>query len=77
MKGNILYGKYSVISNKTIRKPESQYKSWFSTEKEGKLVKTARGYFLNGEQIDLHSVYDWFIYNHFEKDALSLVRNFK
>lgn len=72
MKGNILYSKYIVISNKTIRRPESQYKSWISKHKEGKLVKTARGYFLNGCQIDLRSVYEWFLYNQFDKEAAAL-----
>ena len=72
MKGDLLYDKYSIISEKILRKPESQYKSWISKHKEGKLVKTARGYFLNGYQIDLRSAYEWFLYNQFDKEATAL-----
>lgn len=51
-----LYNLYSVISNKTVRKNESFYKR-FPKHKfvPGLLVKTNRGYFIDGHQVDLKS----------------------
>ena len=48
---------YSIISNKTVRKNESFYKR-FPGHKSvpGTLVKTNRGYFIDGYQVDMASV---------------------
>ena len=51
-----LYNLYSVISNKTIRKNEKFYKR-FPKHKfvPGILVKTNRGYFIDGYNVDQKS----------------------
>lgn len=51
-----LYNLYSVVSNKTVRKNEKLYKR-YSKHKfvPGILVKTNRGYFIDGHNVDLKS----------------------
>lgn len=52
-----LYGLYSVISNKRVRKNEKFYKR-FSRHKfiPGTLVQTNRGFFIDGHNVDQKSV---------------------
>lgn len=55
---------YSIIDNKTVRKNEKFYKKFKKINKElPTLVKTNRGYFLDGHHTDLRSVKSWFIAN--------------
>lgn len=56
-----LYDLYWVISNKTVRKNEKQYRR-FPGHKSipGRLVKTARGWFIDGHEVDKKSVETWF-----------------
>ena len=58
-----LYGLYSVVSNKTVRKSENFFVRWKNKNKEipGKeMVKTNRGWFLDGKHIDEKSTETWF-----------------
>lgn len=56
-----LYDLYEVISNKTVRKNEKYYKRFKSPRSvPGVMVKTNRGYFIDGHQVDLKSVDLWF-----------------
>ncbi len=59
-----LHGLFSVISNKTVRNSEHFYKK-FKTNKgvPGKMVKTNRGYFIDGYHVDQKSVNLWFDIN--------------
>lgn len=79
-----LYGTYSVISNKTVRQKEKLTLRWknktpgvFGEE----MIKTNRGWFLDGWNIDERSVEDWFRAtgnNRFWKpNKYSKKRNFK
>jgi hypothetical protein len=59
----LLYGGYSVISNKTVRTKEKLLIRWRNnnTKVPGKeMVKTNRGYFLDGYNIDERSIKLWF-----------------
>lgn len=59
----LLYGKYAVISNKTIRNKEKLLIRWKNNDKNvpGKeLTKTNRGYFIDGYNVDLKSTNEWF-----------------
>ena len=62
-----LYNFYSIVSNKTVRKNEKFYKR-FPKHKfiPGILVKTNRGYFIDGHNVDLASVE---LYNNFVEAA--------
>lgn len=57
-----LYFLYSIISNKTIRANEKYKKVFKKRNKKtlGELVKTNRGYFIDGHHVDLKSVSRWF-----------------
>lgn len=58
-----LYGIYPVISNKTVRVNERFYVRWKNKQKDipGKeMVKTNRGWFLDGKNIDEKSIEYWF-----------------
>ena len=51
-----LYNLYSIISNKTIRKNEKRYKRYPKHKfVPGTLIKTNRGYFIDGKNVDLKS----------------------
>ena len=51
-----LFNLYSVISNKTVRKAEKFYKRYPRHKfVPGLLVKTNRGFFIDGHQVDLKS----------------------
>lgn len=56
-----LHGLFSVISNKTIRTNEKFYKK-FKGDKSvpGSMVKTNRGYFIDGYNVDQKSANLWF-----------------
>ena len=52
-----LYNIYSVISNKTVRRHEKLYKRFpKSNILPGTLVKTNRGYFIDGQNVDQKAV---------------------
>lgn len=51
-----LHGLYCVISNKTVRKNEKKYKRFKKDGVPGVLVKTNRGYFIDGKQVDQKAV---------------------
>lgn len=58
-----LYGLYSVISNKTVRKSENLFIRWRSKNKDipGKeCIKTNRGWFIDGKNVDEKSTELWF-----------------
>lgn len=56
-----LYDLYEVVSNKTVRKNEKYYKRFKGNKAvPGVMVKTNRGYFIDGHQVDLKSVDLWF-----------------
>lgn len=69
-----LYFLYSVISNKTVRAHENFYKKFKKKNKYvlGTLVKTNRGYFVDGKQIDEKSVETWHNLNNNEELAKQL-----
>lgn len=59
----LLYGGYSVISNKTVREKEKFLIRWRNKNPNipGKeMIKTNRGYFLDGYNIDERSTKLWF-----------------
>lgn len=59
----LLYDMYAVVSNKTVRKNEKKSHYWINKNEEvpGKMmVKTNRGYFLDGYNIDEKSTDKWF-----------------
>lgn len=60
-KGGKLHGLFSVISNKTVRQNEKFYKK-FKGHKSvpGSMVKTNRGYFIDGYNVDQKSTNLWF-----------------
>ena len=56
-----LYNLYWVIANKTVRKNEKKYKKFRGHKNvPGILIKTNRGYFIDGHQVDKKSVDIWF-----------------
>ena len=58
-----LYGLYSVISNKTVRKSENFYIRWKNKKKDvpGKeMIRTNRGWFIDGHHVDEKSTEKWF-----------------
>ena len=59
----LLYGLFSVVSNKTVRAKESFLRTWTNKTKDvpsEKMEKTNRGWFIDGYQVDDRSVNDWF-----------------
>ena len=59
----LLYGGYSVISNKTVRAKEKFMVRWINKNPDipGKeMIKTNRGYFIDGYNVDLRSTNLWF-----------------
>jgi len=56
-----LYGLYCVISNKKVRRNEKKYKRFKSVKGvPGVLVKTNRGYFIDGREVDKKAVETYF-----------------
>ena len=70
-----LYDIFHVVDNKTVRKHENFYKRFKRTQKEipGVLVKTNRGYFIDGHHVDLRSAKTWFEINGYDKAAISII----
>ena len=56
-----LYGIYNVISNKGIRAHENFYKKYRKKNKkvQGQLVRTNRGFFIDGKEVDQKAVTLW------------------
>jgi hypothetical protein len=60
-----LYFLYSIVSNKTVRQKEN-FKRVFKRKNKyvlGQLVKTNRGYFIDGKHVDLKSANYWLFLN--------------
>lgn len=66
-----LYDIFCIVDNKTVRKHENFYKKYKRTQKEipGVLVKTNRGYFIDGHHVDLKSAKTWFAINGYKREA--------
>ena len=70
-----LYNMYYVVDNKTVRKHENFYKRFKKASKEsfGVMVKTNRGYFIDGHHVDLRSAKTWLEMNGHNKEAATIV----
>ena len=66
-----LYDIFNVVDNKTIRKHENFKKT--SKESFGIMVKTNRGYFIDGRHVDLKSAKTWFEINGYNKEASAII----
>lgn len=57
----MLYNLYTVISNKTVRQHENFFKKYRKKNKKtpGILIKTNRGWFIDGHQVDERSAKLW------------------
>lgn len=67
IKDGKLYGVYHVISNKTVRENEKFYVRWRNKEANvpGKeMIRTNRGYFIDGYNVDEKSTQLWFSLTH-------------
>ena len=66
-----LYDIFNVVDNKTVRKHENFYKRFKKASKEsfGIMVRTNRGYFIDGFHVDLRSAKTWFEINRYKKEA--------
>lgn len=59
----LLYGLFSVISNKTVREKENFHRIWWNKTKavpSEKMEKTNRGWFIDGYNVDERSIELWF-----------------
>ena len=74
-----LYNIYSIISNKTVRTHENFSKTFKKRNKYvlGQLVKTNRGYFIDGFNVDLASASLWKEMNSNSKIAKTYFENWK
>ena len=70
-----LYDIFNVVDNKTIRKHENFYKRFKKTSKEsfGTMIKTNRGYFIDGHHVDFMSAKTWFEMNGYNKEASAII----
>ena len=70
-----LYDIFHVVDNKTVRKHENFYKRFKKASKEasGIMVKTNRGYFIDGHHVDLRGAKTWFEINGYNKEAASIL----
>ena len=70
-----LYDIFCVVDNKTVRKHENFYKKFKKTSKEsfGVMVKTNRGYFIDGHHVDSRSAKTWFEINGYKKEAEAII----
>ena len=70
-----LYDIFNVVDNKTVRKHENFYKRFKKTSKEsfGIMIKTNRGYFIDGHHVDLRSAKTWFEINGYNKEASAII----
>lgn len=56
-----LYDQFCIVSNKTVRKNERLYKRFPGhSSVPGTMIKTKRGYFIDGHQVDAKSTNLWF-----------------
>lgn len=59
----LLYGLFSVVSNKTVRENEKFLVRWFNKDKTvpgAVMTRTNRGYFIDGYNVDERSIKLWF-----------------
>ena len=70
-----LYDIFYVVDNKTVRKHENFYKRFKKASKEsfGVMVRTNRGYFIDGFHVDLRSAKTWLEMNGHSKEAATIV----
>lgn len=70
-----LYDIFNVVDNKTVRKHENFYKRFKKASKEsfGIMVRTNRGYFIDGHHVDLRSAKTWFEINGYKKEAEAII----
>lgn len=67
VRDGFLYGIYGVISNKTVREHEREFIWWLNKNKAipgYEMIKTNRGWFLDGWNIDEKSTEKWFNLTH-------------
>ena len=69
------YNMYYVVDNMTVRKHENFYKKFKKASKEslGTMIKTNRGYFIDGHHVDLRSAKTWFEINGHNKEAAAII----
>ena len=78
MKGQLLYGVYAVVSNKTVRQNEKLYIVWYNKDESipgSKMVKTNRGYFIDGYNVDEKAVTTWFDMTKLDRTKKSNFKN--
>ena len=70
-----LYDIFYVVDNKTVRKHENFYKRFKKASKEsfGVMVRTNRGYFIDGFHVDLRSAKTWLEINGHKKEAEAII----
>ena len=70
-----LYDIFNVVDNKTVRKHENFYKRFKKASKEsfGVMVRTNRGYFIDGHHVDLRSAKTWLEINGHKKEAEAII----
>ena len=70
-----LYDIFCVVDNKTVRKHENFYKKFKRASKDayGTMIKTNRGYFIDGHRVDLRSAKTWFEMNGYNKEASAII----
>ena len=70
-----LYDIFNIVDNKTVRKHENFYKRFKKASKDalGTMVKTNRGYFIDGHHVDFRSAKTWFEINGHNKEAASII----
>ena len=70
-----LYDIFYVVDNKTVRKHENFYKRFKKASKEsfGVMVRTNRGYFIDGFHVDLRSAKTWLEINGHKKEAAAII----
>ena len=70
-----LYDIFNVVDNKTVRKHENFYKRFKKASKEsfGVMVRTNRGYFIDGFHVDLRSAKTWLEINGHKKEAEAII----
>ena len=70
-----LYDIFNVVDNKTVRKHENFYKRFKKAFKDspGVMVKTNRGYFIDGYHVDFRSAKIWFEANGYSNEAGAII----
>ena len=70
-----LYDIFYVVDNKTVRKHENFYNRFKKASKEsfGVMVRTNRGYFIDGFHVDLRSAKTWLEMNGHKKEAEAII----